>query len=222
VIEDACQAIGAEYPGASGVKKAGAIGDAGCFSFFPSKNLGGFGDGGLVATRTAELAETLRTLRDHGQRPKYHHAAVGGNFRLDALQAAVLDVKRKYVDEWHAARRAHAARYSEAFRGTRIRAPEIAYDARGLRNPHIFNQYVVRVPERDRVKQSLQQAGIGCEVYYPVPLHLQECFRGLGYRAGDFPASEAAARETLALPVYPELTGEMQDAVIAAARAAVG
>ena len=221
VVEDAAQAIGAEYPSSAGARKAGAMGDMGCFSFFPSKNLGGFGDGGMVTTDDTELAERLRVLRDHGAKPKYYHQRVGGNFRLDALQAAVLDVKLKRLDQWHEARRAHALRYDAAFRGTAVSAPAAVYAGRGVKDPHIYNQYVVRVPARDQVRQSLQQADIGCEVYYPVPLHLQECFRDLGYRAGDFPESERSAGQTLALPVYPELTGPMQEYVADTLKSAV-
>lgn len=210
VIEDACQAIGAEYPSRRGVCKAGALGAIGAFSFFPSKNLGGFGDGGLAITAQPALAEELRSLRVHGSLVKYYHQIIGANFRLDALQAAVLDVKLKHLEDWHAARRAHAAIYDRAFKGTAVQAPRAVYARAGLKNPHIYNQYVVRVPDRDRLRQRLADAGIGTEVYYPVPLHLQECFCDLGYRAGDFPESEKAAREVLALPVYPELTAAMQ------------
>ncbi len=213
VIEDACQAIGAEYPGQAGHWRAGAIGDAGCYSFFPSKNLGGFGDGGLVAVQDRALATQLRELRNHGMEPKYYHRHVGGNFRLDALQAAVLAVKLKHLENWHAGRRANAARYDRLFAGSPVQAPAAVYRGSGVKNFHIYNQYVVRVPDRDRVRQALAAASVGCDVYYPVPLHLQECFRSLGYKAGDFPVSEQAAAEVLALPVYPELTGEMQDHV---------
>ncbi len=214
VVEDAAQAIGAEYPSKSGTKKAGAMGRIGCFSFFPSKNLGGFGDGGLAITDDPALADKLRALRVHGSTVKYRHHTLSGNFRLDALQAAVLDVKLKHLDGWHAARRAHAAFYDRAFAGTPVRTPAAVYAGRGLAQPHIYNQYVIRVPRRDRVKERLAAAGIGCEIYYPIPLHLQDCFGTLGYRAGDFPESERAAAETLALPVYPELTEPMQQAVV--------
>ena len=222
VIEDACQAIGAEYPSRTGVRKAGAMGDMGCFSFFPSKNLGGFGDGGLVTTNSPELAERLRILRDHGQHPRYYHRVVGGNFRLDALQAAVLDVKLRHLDRWHAARRAHAGFYAGRFAGTPVQPPAAAYAGRGVAQPHIYNQYVVRVPRRDAVKARLQQAEIGCESYYPVPLHLQDCFRALGGTPGTFPESERAARETLALPVYPELPRAQQEFVAEQVVAAAG
>jgi len=221
VVEDAAQAIGAEYPSGSGPRRAGSMGDAGCFSFFPSKNLGGFGDGGMVTTADAALAERIRLLRNHGAHPKYYHPLLGGNFRLDALQAAVLDIKLKYLGGWHEGRRRNAQRYTEAFRGTAVKPPAAVYEGRGVVHFHIYNQYVVRVPERDRVVRALKAAGVGCEVYYPVPLHRQECLSGLSYRAGDFPESEKAAREALALPVYPELTHEMQDRVIGAVAGAV-
>ncbi|MGQ9661983.1 MAG: DegT/DnrJ/EryC1/StrS family aminotransferase [Kiritimatiellia bacterium] len=214
VVEDAAQAIGAEYPSARGVFKAGAMGDLGCFSFFPSKNLGGFGDGGMVTTNEDDLAERIRCLRNHGASPKYYHKFVGGNFRLDALQAAVLSVKMKHLEKWHTARRRNAARYNALFAGTPVVPPGMLYEGRGLNNPHIFNQYVVRVPRRNEVVQALREGGVGCEIYYPVPLHLQECFRGLGYAAGEFPASEDAANATVALPIYPELTPEMQEYVV--------
>ncbi|MCX7590870.1 MAG: DegT/DnrJ/EryC1/StrS family aminotransferase [Kiritimatiellae bacterium] len=221
VVEDAAQAIGAEYPSATGARKAGVMGDAGCFSFFPSKNLGGFGDGGMVVTNDGELAERIRWLRNHGMHPKYHHRLVGGNFRLDALQAAVLNVKLDYLDSWHAARRENARRYDRLFSGSEVKTPVSVYEGCGLAQPHIYNQYVVRVPKRDRVVAALKDAGIGCEVYYPVPLHLQECFASLGYSRGNLPESERAANETLALPVYPELTPQMQEYVAATVLAAV-
>ena len=211
VIEDAAQAIGAEYPASGCTKRAGVMGAMGCFSFFPSKNLGGFGDGGMVTTNDVRLAELLRSLRMHGAVETYYHRQVGGNFRLDALQAAVLRVKLKHLDRWHAARRAHAEFYNNAFRGSGVVSPAAAYPA--LQFGHIYNQYVIRVPHRDEVRQRLQQAGVGSAVYYPLPLHLQECFKSLGYRAGDFPVSEKAAAEVLALPVYPELRREQLEYV---------
>jgi dTDP-4-amino-4,6-dideoxygalactose transaminase len=202
VIEDAAQALGASD--GTG-RAAGAIGHMGCFSFFPTKNLGGFGDGGMVVTSDIELAETLRTLRAHGARPKYHHRVVGGNFRLDALQAAVLRVKLKHLSSWTRARRTNADRYRGLFEEMglmdRIALPE---DVPG----HIYNQFVIRVERRDDLRAFLTERGVGTEVYYPVPLHLQECFRSLGYRNGDFPRAEAAASESLALPIYPELQEE--------------
>jgi dTDP-4-amino-4,6-dideoxygalactose transaminase len=202
VIEDAAQAIGSEYK--NGVR-AGSIGDVGCFSFFPSKNLGAFGDAGLCTTNDAELAETLRVLRVHGGKPKYFHAVIGGNFRIDELQAAVLRVKLKYLDGWTDGRQRNAAYYDAAFAdaglGEKLRTPLAVAGYR-----HIFNQYVVRAQNRDALRARLTERGIGSEIYYPVPLHLQKCFAYLNYQAGDFPQSERAAAETLALPIYPELT----------------
>jgi dTDP-4-amino-4,6-dideoxygalactose transaminase len=201
VIEDAAQAIGTEYK--NGVR-AGTMGDVGCFSFFPSKNLGAFGDAGLCTTNDAELAETLRVLRVHGGKPKYFHAVIGGNFRIDELQAAVLRVKLKYLDGWTEGRQRNAAYYDAAFAdaglGAKLRTPLAIAGYR-----HIFNQYVVRAQNRDALRARLTERGIGSEIYYPVPLHLQRCFAYLNYRAGDFPQSERAAAETLALPIYPEL-----------------
>jgi dTDP-4-amino-4,6-dideoxygalactose transaminase len=202
VIEDAAQAIGTEYK--KGLR-AGSIGDVGCFSFFPSKNLGAFGDAGLCTTNDAELAETMRVLRVHGGKPKYFHALIGGNFRLDELQAAVLRVKLKYLDGWTSGRQRNAAFYDSAFAkaglGGKLRTPPVMPGYR-----HIFNQYVVRAQSRDALRQRLTERGIGSEIYYPVPLHQQKCFAYLNYGSGDFPHSELAAQETLALPIYPELT----------------
>jgi dTDP-4-amino-4,6-dideoxygalactose transaminase len=208
VIEDAAQAIGAfDEKG----RNAGTMGQIGCFSFFPSKNLGAFGDGGMVLTNNEALADMLRVLRVHGSKPKYYHRIVGGNFRLDALQAAILRVKLKYLPAWTAARRAHAQQYRDLFneaglRG-RVTLPE---DVSG----HIYNQFVIRISDRDRLQSFLKDRGIGTEVYYPLPLHLQECFRELGYKKGDFPHAERAAQESLALPVYPELTPAQQEFVV--------
>ena len=216
VLEDAAQAIGAEYPLDNGSARAGAMGDAGCFSFFPSKNLGGFGDGGMVVTQDGDLAHKIRLLRNHGAEPKYYHGLVGGNFRLDALQAAVLNVKLDHLEDWHAGRRENAAVYDELLADTDISTPRAVYHDRGIVNYHIYNQYVVRVANRDAVRDRLKNAEIGCEIYYPVPLHMQECFRDLGYGPGDMPESERAANETLALPIYPELTREMQETVVKA------
>jgi dTDP-4-amino-4,6-dideoxygalactose transaminase len=211
VIEDAAQAIGTEYK--DGVR-AGTIGDVGCFSFFPSKNLGAFGDAGLCTTNDAELAESMRVLRVHGGKPKYFHAVIGGNFRIDELQAAVLRVKLKYLDGWTEGRQHNAAYYDAAFAnaglGAKLRTPHAIAGYR-----HIFNQYVVRVQSRDALKQHLADHGIGSEIYYPVPLHLQKCFAYLNYGAGDFPHSERAAEETLALPIYPELDQEQLTHVVA-------
>lgn len=222
VIEDAAQAIGVEYPTAGGAKRVGSIGDTGCFSFFPSKNLGGFGDGGIVTTNDSELAVKIRQLRNHGSEPKYYHKLVGGNFRLDALQAAILDIKLRYLEGWHAQRRSNADVYEKLFEGTAVKTPVAVNRDAGLTNYHIYNQFIVRVPNRDAMKQALLDANIGCDIYYPVPLHVQECFADLGYKMGDFPVSEAAAAETLALPIYPELTESMQKYVADTLIKAVG
>jgi dTDP-4-amino-4,6-dideoxygalactose transaminase len=213
VIEDAAQAIGAELGG----RRAGSLGQMGCFSFFPSKNLGGFGDGGMVVTNDAALATKLDILRKHGSQPKYYHKVVGGNFRLDAIQAAVLRVKLRYLDSWTQGRQRNAARYRELFAATGLSemAGFVLPHEMPLRR-HIYNQFVVRVPQRDELLAHLKQAKIGTEVYYPVPMHLQECFADLGCRPGDFPHSEAAAMETLALPIYPELNDEMIVSVVQA------
>ncbi len=211
VVEDAAQAIGSSYPSSAGLKKAGSMGAFGCFSFFPSKNLGGIGDGGMVVTGDAALAEKVRLLRNHGAHPKYYHSMIGGNFRLDTIQAAVLLVKLPYLERWHAMRRENAAYYDELLAGTGITTPALSYG----REHHIYNQYVVSVPEkRDELRAWLSKNDIGNEVYYPVAFHEQECFRSLGYQKGDFPRSEFAARQTLALPVYPELTRPMQERVV--------
>lgn len=204
VIEDAAQAIGARHGGS----RAGSIGDYGCFSFFPTKNLGGWGDGGMIVTNDAARADKLRALRVHGETVKYYHSFVGGNFRLDALQAAVLLAKLPHLDGWTEARIANAALY------TRLLEPVAKRSGRRLQLPtvitgrHVFNQYVIRVAGRDRMRAAMDAAGIGTAVYYPLPLHLQECFAGLGYRAGDLPVSERAAGKVLALPIFPELTEE--------------
>lgn len=207
VIEDAAQAIGATYPSRQGVKKAGSMGMMGCFSFFPSKNLGGIGDGGMVVTNDSTLAEKLRKLRNHGAKPKYYHSLIGGNFRLDPIQAAVLLVKFPHLESWHNSRRENAHRYDELLNSPHIQKPALKYG----RQHHIFNQYVLTVDERrDEFREFLTRNDIGNEVYYPVSFHEQECFRYLGYKKGDFPHSEHAARHTVALPIYPELTLEMQ------------
>jgi dTDP-4-amino-4,6-dideoxygalactose transaminase len=210
VIEDAAQAIGSEY---GDKRRAGTIGDIGCFSFFPSKNLGAFGDAGLCTANDNELAEKLRVLRVHGGKPKYYHALIGGNFRIDELQAAVLCVKLNHLDAWSEARQRNARTYDAAFAragltdrvGTPVAMP-------GYR--HIYNQYVIRSAERDRLKSHLGDHGIGTEIYYPVPLHVQKCFAYLGGKEGDCPQSERAARETLALPIYPELRPEQLQYVV--------
>jgi dTDP-4-amino-4,6-dideoxygalactose transaminase len=214
VIEDAAQSIGTVYKDG---RSAGTLGVMGCLSFFPSKNLGGIGDGGMVVTSDDGLAERLRLLRNHGAKPKYYHKIVGGNFRLDTIQAAALLVKLRHLDAWHKARQEHADRYRELFRQTgladAVRLPEVVDSTPGIRS-HIYNQFVIGTPKRDALREFLSAQGIGTEIYYPVPFHLQECFRDLGYKAGDFPESERAARETLALPVYPELTPEQQAYVV--------
>ena len=204
VIEDAAQSISSTYKG----KKAGSCGTAGCFSFFPSKNLGGIGDGGMVVTNDEELYERLLIMRNHGSQPKYYHKYVGGNFRLDPIQAAALLVKLPHLDDWSAARRKNAAYYDKKFEGTVVKTPYISPDC-----VSIYNQYIVRVAKRDEVVAHLQSKNIGCEIYYPVTMHLQECFASLGYKQGDFPESEKAAKEVMALPIYPELTDEMKDFV---------
>jgi len=211
VIEDAAQAVGTEYK--HGVR-VGTIGDIGCFSFFPSKNLGAFGDAGLCTTKDPELAERMRVLRVHGGKPKYFHALIGGNFRIDELQAAVLRIKLKYLDSWTSGRQRNAAYYDRAFSAARLGSRVITPRATpGQR--HIFNQYVIRVHERDALRKFLGEHGIGTEIYYPVPLDRQECFSYLGYAPGTFPESERAAAETLAIPLYPELTDDQLDTVVA-------
>ncbi len=210
IIEDAAQAIGSEYNG----KRVGAIGDFGCFSFFPSKNLGAFGDGGIVTTNSPDLYERMRVLRVHGGKPKYYHAAIGGNFRLDALQAAIVSVKLKHLDSWTAQRQENAARYRELFAQAGLDDGRITLPAEA-QSRHIYNQFVISVSKnRDGLLAFLREKGVGAEIYYPVPLHLQRCFAYLGYETGDFPVSEYAAGHTLALPIYPELTAEQQQYVV--------
>jgi len=202
VIEDAAQAIGAEDANKG---RAGSFGDVGCLSFFPTKNLGAFGDAGMCVANDPALAERIEILRVHGGKPKYYHAFIGGNFRIDEIQSAVLNVKLKHLDAWSAARQRNAMIYDEAFENADLgKAVETPRAVPGVR--HIFNQYVLRVRDRDLLRQHLMAAGVGTEVYYPVPLHLQECFEYLKHRKGDFPQSERAADETLALPIFPELT----------------
>jgi len=230
VIEDAAQAIGSEYRG----RRAGALGRMGCFSFFPSKNLGGFGDGGLVTTNDDELAVRLKELRMHGSERKYYHHLVGGNFRLDALQAAVLRVKLRYLDGWTNGRQQNAAAYNRLFTEAGLVDPERAIIALPLESPafgegqprgegavaeghrHIYNQYVIRCNRRDELRDHLARHKIGCDIYYPVPLHLQECFAGLGGRPGQLPVSEEAAGQTIALPIFPELGTERIETVVGA------
>ncbi len=228
VIEDGAQAIGSEYKG----KRAGEIGHYGCFSFFPSKNLGGAGDGGMVVANDDTIAERVRIMRVHGGERQYYHSVIGGNFRLDALQAAVLQVKLKYLDQWTEGRQKNAHTYGELFRAAGVvkeatKAEDITSlkDTNALILPieagdvrHIYNQFIIRVDRRDELKAFLDERKIGNAIYYPVPFHMQECFADLGYKEGDFPLSEIAAAETLALPVYPELTDdqikEVADAII--------
>ncbi len=197
VIEDAAQAISSTYKG----RKAGSIGTVGCLSFYPTKNLGGAGDGGMLVTNDADLNERLLVMRNHGSKPKYYHQVVGGNFRLDPLQAAILLVKLPHLDAWSEARRNNAAIYDQGFAGSAVEIPWISADTGS-----IYNQYVIRVQGRDELIAHLNAAQIGSEIYYPVPMHMQECFKGLGYSEGDLPESERAAREVLALPIYPELS----------------
>ena len=204
VIEDAAQAIGAQHNG----QRAGAIGHYGCFSFFPTKNLGGYGDGGIVVTNDPARAEKLRALRVHGETTRYHHRFVGGNFRLDALQAAVIHAKLPHLDRWTDSRIANAALYRHLLGDFATRHPNALALPRVSTDRHVFNQFVVRVADRDCGRERLTAAGIGTAIYYPLPLHLQECFAGLGYRPGNLPKSERAANEVLALPIFPELTTE--------------
>ena len=213
VIEDAAQAIGAEYKG----RRAGSIGDYGCFSFFPSKDLGGFGDGGMVTANSAERIERLKIFRNHGMNPKYYHHFVGGNFRLDALQAAVLSIKLKHLDSWTEGRQKNAEEYRRIFAANGLDGKVVLPSEAPYTTRHIYNQFSILVKDgrRDAVKAALQAANVGCDIYYPVPLHMQECFAGLGYRKGDLPVSEAVADEILALPIYPESTAAMREYVVA-------
>ncbi len=205
VIEDAAQSITSTYKD----KKAGSIGTCGCFSFFPSKNMGGIGDGGMIVTDDEALYHRLFIMRNHGMEPQYYHKYVGGNFRLDPIQAVALLVKLPRLKDWSKARRKNAAYYNKKFKGTAVVTPYISDDCET-----IYNQYVIRVPGRDELIQHLRANDIGCAIYYPVPMHLQECFASTGYGKGDFPEAEKAAGEVIALPVYPELTDEMKDFVV--------
>lgn len=214
VIEDACQAIGAMQDGV----KAGGLGDTGCFSFFPSKNLGGFGDGGLVTTNDATLHEALAMLRVHGSRVRYVHEQIGINSRLDALQAAILRVKLNHLDRWTEGRRRNAARYERLFTEARL-LDRITLPVTQPGNFHVFNQYTIRAQRRDELKTFLKEQGIGTEVYYPIPMHVQDCYRSLGHKKGDFPVSEQAAAEALSLPVFAELTDEQLSHVVASVKA---
>jgi dTDP-4-amino-4,6-dideoxygalactose transaminase len=209
VIEDAAQAIGAQDGKG---RMAGGIGHIGCFSFFPTKNLGAFGDAGLCTTSDPALAERMRILRVHGAEPKYHHGLIGGNFRLDEIQAAVLNVKLGSLDQWMAARDAHARQYTQRLQAIRP-AGEVVTPALSRGGRHVWNQYVIRSRRRDELRQSLASAGVGTEIYYPIPLHLQQCFAYLDPRPGQLPESERAAQEVLALPVFPELSAAQIDHV---------
>ncbi|QDV90161.1 Aminotransferase [Phycisphaerae bacterium RAS2] len=213
VMEDAAQSIGAKHHG----KAACSMGKLGTLSFFPSKNLGAFGDAGMIVTNDSAFGERCRMFRDHGAQPKYYHKWVGGNFRLDALQAAVVRIKLKHLDAWSARRMENAKRYNALFAGSVVKTPVIAPG-----NDSIYNQYVIRAPKRDELKKHLDGQGIGTEVYYPVPLHMQECFAYLGGKAGDLPICEQAAREVLAIPIYPELTAAQQERVARTIRAFYG
>jgi len=219
VVEDAAHALGASYYG----HKAGSMGDLGCFSFFPSKNLGGYGEGGMVVTNRKTLSEKIRMLRVHGSKKRYHHEIIGYNARMDAIQGAVLRVKLQYLDVWNEARRLCAERYRELFLTSgltenqerkEIQKGAITLPAVKKGNYHIYHQFVIRAKRRDQLKKFLNENGIGCEIYYPIPLHLQDCYRNLGYKKGAFPEAEKAARETLALPIYPELLPEQQEYVV--------
>jgi dTDP-4-amino-4,6-dideoxygalactose transaminase len=221
VIEDAAQAIGAEYlPNNGKIRRAGTMSAAGTLSFYPSKNLGAAGDAGAVICSEDDIAERCRTFRQHGMEPRYYHHVIGGNFRLDAIQAAVLNVKLPKLESWSAGRRRVAEQYREEFDrcglNREVILPAEPYRALGLTNHHIYHQYVIRVPQRDGLQKHLAAREIGTAIYYPLGLHEQKCFASLGYREGDLPETERAARETLALPIYPELSSEMQRTVVEA------
>ncbi|GJL50483.1 DegT/DnrJ/EryC1/StrS family aminotransferase [Candidatus Nitrospira salsa] len=219
VIEDAAQAIGAEYKDR---RRAGSIGNIGCLSFFPSKNLGALGDGGMVVTNDEALADRVRLLRTQGGRPKYYHQAVGGNFRLDTLQASVLNVKLSYLDQWTSMRQQNAMRYEQLFTQYQltgndpVHLPPAVYRDSQVPHYHIYNQFIIRVPKRDALREFLKEQKIGAEIYYPVPLHLQECYASLGYVPGDLPQAEKACQENLGIPIYPELTLDQQETVVRA------
>ena len=213
MIEDACQAHGAEYQG----RRAGTLGDAGCFSFYPGKNLGAFGEAGAVVTDNAELQEKIRILRDHGQVRKYHHTMIGWNCRMDGIQAAVLRVKLRYLEKGNQLRRSHAAHYDQALGGMEeIVTPAHAADVR-----HVYHVYAIRVQERDEIMRLLGEKGIGCGVHYPIPVHLQEAYRSLGYARGDFPIAERCAAEFISLPMFPELTSAQLEIVVQGVKEAV-
>lgn len=218
VIEDAAQALGAEYPARAGTAKAGTMGMAGTFSFYPSKNLGAAGDAGMIVCREDAFSQRLRHCRQHGMEPRYYHHFIGGNFRLDEIQAAILEVKLPHLEEWSAARRRVADTYRAEFVRAgltdKITLPAEPFRDRGLTNHHIYHQFVIRTPRRDALREHLTRKEIGTAIYYPLALHEQECFRYLGYSTGDFPEAERAARETLALPMYPELASKAQRYVV--------
>lgn len=220
VVEDACQAVGSEYPSRMGAKKAGAMGTAGTLSFYPTKNLGAIGDAGLVLTDDESLAARIRRLRVHGESRRYFHDEIGGNFRLDALQAAALRVKLRHLDAWQEQRRERAAFYDKRFLSEglveegSVVIPASVYKTAGLRDFHTYHQYVIRAKKRDALQAFLREKDIGTAVFYPLGLHLQKCFAYLGYKPGDFPETEKASTEVLALPLYPELTPEQQDHVV--------
>ena len=219
VIEDGAQAIGSEYES----ERAGSFGDYGCFSFFPSKNLGAFGDGGVVTTSSEEKYELLKVFRNHGAKPKYYHKYVGGNFRLDALQAVILSIKLKHLDDWSAARQRNAAEYRALFAESKV-ADKVVLPMKAEHSTrHIYNQFCVLFPDgkRDGMKQALLDAGIGVDVYYPVPLHLQECFADLAYKEGDCPVSESVSKRIMALPIYPESTKEQRQYVVSTIESAL-
>ncbi len=220
VVEDACQAVGADYPSKAGVRKACAIGTIGTLSFYPTKNLGGFGDGGMVLTNDPELGLRLKKLRVHGERDRYFYDEIGGNFRLDALQAAILRVKLRHLADWQKKRRSLAQGYDQKFaaaglveKGLIVPPPAVYRDS-GAPEFHTYHQYVVRAVDRDKLLAFLRDHGVGSAVFYPLPLHLQRCFAPLGYGEGDFPIAEKAAKEVLALPIYAELKPEEQDYVV--------
>jgi dTDP-4-amino-4,6-dideoxygalactose transaminase len=217
VVEDAAQAIGAEYRLNGEARRAGAMSDVGCMSFFPSKNLGGVGDGGMVTTNDTELHHQLHIKRVHGAEPKYYHKVIGGNFRMDPIQACVLRIKLQRLEAWHEQRRQNAVQYNQLLGEAQLEevvCPAAVYQDDNLLNHHIYNQYTVRVQRREDLRKFLQERGVATEIYYPVPFHRQECFADLGYRPGSLPESDRAAREVLALPIYPGLTTEMQEYVV--------
>jgi dTDP-4-amino-4,6-dideoxygalactose transaminase len=217
VIEDTAQSIGCQTQAGN---QTGSVGDVGCFSFFPSKNLGAFGDGGLITTQNEELAKKIKIFRNHGMDPKYYHKYVGGNFRIDALQAAVLRVKLQKLQEWTEMRQRNAKRYEKIFAEKKlldkvdVRLPKAVYSHSGAKNYHIYNQFCISVPKRDQLREFLTKNNVGCEIYYPVPFHMQECLRYLGHKKGDYPHTEYACEHILALPIYSELVEEQQHYVV--------